>query len=141
MPSRPFGNAPPTPGGAPLPPPPPPPGAPNIGRPTPPSFKAPSVPTPQNNSYKPSAPTPLMGLRSSPATYNQQQVPLTEGGGRYTFRPTSDLPQPRSVQISRHVYPSGESKGNGKFFIIHCVDRVLIYIFLIAFPLDLSKLR
>lgn len=96
----------------PPPPPPPPPGGPTVGH-----NSAPAPPQ-ANVSRQASTLTPLMGLRPSAPTYNTApQVTLTEGGGRYTFRPTSDLPLPRTVNISRHVYPSGESKGNGKLVL------------------------
>jgi hypothetical protein len=73
-------------------------------------------------------------------------VPLTEGGGRYTFRPTSDLPPPRQIQSGKkhRVYPSGESKGNSKFMVdfIYIFFCILIWAVLnIGYPLDYSRLR
>jgi WAS/WASL-interacting protein len=62
-----------------------------------------------------------MNNRPLPPSFNrsppqqQQEVPLTEGGGRFTFRPTSDLPPPRTgFSKKHHVYPSGEQRGNSK---------------------------
>ncbi|CEG70566.1 hypothetical protein RMATCC62417_06438 [Rhizopus microsporus] len=52
-------------------------------------------------------PPPSIGKPSARAN-----VPLTEGGGKFTFRPISSLPKPRACSKSKHVYPSGESKGN-----------------------------
>ncbi|KAI8370229.1 hypothetical protein BD560DRAFT_446945 [Blakeslea trispora] len=94
------------------------------------------VPTPPRSPLAPPgiphAKPPMFQMRSSspsqpppppPMNNTSSHVPLTEGNGRYTFRPVSDLPAPRAGFVKKNrVYPSGESRGN-------------------SYPLDYGKLR
>ncbi|KAG1381389.1 hypothetical protein G6F61_003203 [Rhizopus arrhizus] len=59
----------------------------------------------------PLPPPPMAKPSSAPFSRPTIHFPLTEGG-KYTFRPLSELPKPRSFTKSRHVYPSGEFRGN-----------------------------
>ncbi|KAF7720859.1 hypothetical protein EC973_005894 [Apophysomyces ossiformis] len=106
------------------PPPPPPPAPPSTQRPsqglaTPPRSPLPPPPppppsrlSPSVNSNVPRAPVPPPQNSHSPLS---QQIPLTEGGGRFRFRTLSELPAPRSYNNRfRHVYPSGEERGSNK---------------------------
>ncbi|KAL0096811.1 hypothetical protein J3Q64DRAFT_1827873 [Phycomyces blakesleeanus] len=99
-----------------IPPPPPPPsgvgiqrGAPGMA--TPPRSPLPPPPSRRVQSFKPSAPSTPRGIVSD--NTSSPEPPLTQG--RYTFRPSSALPQPRSCSHRHHVYPSGAIRGNGKF--------------------------
>ncbi|KAI8365038.1 hypothetical protein EDC96DRAFT_608421 [Choanephora cucurbitarum] len=70
------------------------------------------VPTPPRSPLAP----PSVNMKPPMFQMKSNQPPqerLTEGNGRYTFRPISDLPSPRTGFMKKtRIYPSGETRGN-----------------------------